>query len=473
MSDDECGGDVEAFNATLKSLLYGIFADAQHDGSYQAAKLVWDAYEATKRAEKPDFLYAAFIELVSRDAVVRACIREKNTEALEVLCVDRVPQAQALFDSLADDGGFKHDTLKKAWKRVQKLVYRCNLAELVSLKAAAAATVKPISAAAAQRIARFNEGYRAFLGELESVFPPSSSSSLAHPLPFPQALFDEAVARDNTAVIARFKKVLFPLVPKIMTAVQKGSVDKTTTIAVTQAAVLEPYVGADPTWFKTLPCVGESALQIDAYWPTTMVFDDVVAHDSFVRLTLAEQATFEAANAARVSEWRRVAGVRDGIIQALVSLTGAMTGIDALIHSPIVKTLKEKAIEIMTRENITTASFTPTSPSFDRKGITALVLELVATIPAATNNKITTDDVQQLLTMATSGKMAALPDSFAEVFSPDMLDVDCLLLLQEMPGVLGDVLGPMLAAYEGSMTGKTGTKSPFASVKNPAWLTKK
>ena len=456
---------IVAFNESLTNLLTSIMADAQNNDEYAAAKVVWQAY-VEKFAEDATFCCTRFVELVEANAVVRACIREKNTAALEVLFVDLVPSSQALFDALNRTSSFKHDTVKKMWKRIQKLVYKCELASIVSCVSAPTPQKKETrSALVTSRIKRFNEGYRTFLEELSVAFPVSSSGRLS-----PLVLFDEAVASDDAAVMTKFKALLMPLVPKIAAGVQSKSI-------ASQADALKPYFGDDPTWFKRLPCVGESALTVDEHWAAQMTFDEPVAHDSFLLLNEADRAVYATENSERCAEWTRVTGVRDAIMKALLDLTGCMSGVDTLINSPIVAALKNKAVAIMEREKLTVASMSPTSPTFNRSAVMSLVMELVHEIPKATNGKISDDDIQQLVTsfmgsVTGGGAPAQLPDSFSEVFSPDMLDLDCIDLLSDIPGI-GDVLAPMLASMEGQMHGKTGAKSPFASVKNPAWLTKK
>jgi len=148
-----------------------------------------------------------------------------------------------------------------------------------------------------------------------------------------------------------------------------------------------------------------------------------------------------------------------------------MSGIDVLIYSPIVTVLKEKAVEIMQREKMTAETLIPTSPSFSRGAIVNLVMELLQAIPEATDGKISAADVQTLITSVMGGGGIELPASFGDVFSPDMIDMDCIDFVTELPG-LGDAFGPIMASMEGELTGKTGAKSPFGAVKKPAWLTR-
>lgn len=456
------------FNVALTSLVTALMADAQNDTAYNAAKTVWLAL-TKKLAEDATFCCSTFVHLVRSNSVVRECISKKNTAALEVLCIDALPSSQALFDELSNESSFKHDTIKKMWKRIQKLVYKCRLDALFGTENTPqpTPTTKTRSVIVATRVTNFNTRYRAFLDKLSATFPPDPAVSTK---PSPLTLFDDAVDKDDESIMTQYKELLMPLVPKIVSGIQSKNI-------ASQADALKPYFGEHPTWFKRLPCVGKSALTVDEHWASEMTFDDPVAHDSYLQLDETDRAAYANENGARVAEWVRVTGVRDAIMKALLDLTGCMSGIDSLINSPIVAALKEKAIEIMERDKLTVASMTPTSPGFNRAAVMKLVTDLLHEIPKATGGKISDDDIQELITSfmgaLAGGQMPKkLPDSFAEVFSPDMIDPDCIDVLGDIPGV-GDVLAPLLASMEGQMHGKTGAKSPFASVKNPAWLTKK
>jgi hypothetical protein len=430
------------FNTQLEALFTGLIKDALHDDTYEHARNCYQAYITRADEVAEDYFQRKFIEWIRQGVNVRQCLHYKETTTLQSLLEKECPaevsgDLKEIFMALDNPLLFKADTIKKGWKRIQKLVYTCNLQKVVTgsdipeeddeekikrKRKGVKEKEDSTKEAAEGRIQRFNSVYRSFLAQLTQAFPGGEVDVVV--------LFDDTVAADHGCVCQQFKEYILPFVPKFAEAIQEQQKSGDTSKDASEK-VFAQYFGDDPSWFKGLPFVDQ--LPIDVYW--------------------AEQIA---------NEQNKLV-----IMKGIGDLVTCMSGLDTIIYSPIVKVIKEKAVVIMKRDNLTTADFNPTSPSFSRTKMINLAMELVHVIPEATGYKISSEDITTLITNVMSGK-DDYPESFNEVFSPAMLDMDVLECVGDLP-MLGDALGPVLAGAQGVLKGHTGTPA-FGSVQKPAWI---
>lgn len=418
------------FKIGLESIILGLLNDAQSDEAYDYVMPFHTEFTKTSETKPAEFFQMSFIAAVRNQAEARNCIRTHDLGKLEAILLYELPDSlggavKEVCLSVGVPELFRSDTLKKFWKRVKKLVHTSGLGSFVyddeKIKEHEEQhKQEEHSVIVEARINRFNHGYREFLQQLSLAFPKEEDMRVIE-------VFDEMVAQNSTSVISEFKKQVLPLVPRIAKAVQ----DKEPGGGVTK--VLAEYFGSDCTWFSQLPLLNH--LSIQEYW--------------------AEQI----AN----TENKNI------IMKALGDLTLCMSGIDTLIYSPIVSALKNKAIQIMTREKLSSGALTPGSENFSKAGAMNLVMELVQEIPAATDYRITSADIEKLVCNTLAGK-EDVPDSFSEVFSPDMIDMDCIEAVSEMEGI-GDALGPFMAGFESQLKGHVGTPA-FGAVQTPGWMSR-
>jgi hypothetical protein len=443
MSTSAVSSKVEVFNARVVELLQGLLSDAQSDIAYDYVLPFHAQLEWCQRERFPDFLLLKFIGAVREHQPASiVCIRNRETKALFALATKVFPDdlAAPLKEcqlSLDVPDLFREDTSKKLWKRIKKLVYASGLGALVYEleEDDTTTTVNPVASGASKhteisqikqaRINRFNHGYRSFLEQMSIAFPRFIGDTDQVDTSVMKR-FDEAIALNQQSAIEVFKTIILPVVPKIVAQVQGGAVKGGV------QTVLEPYFGADPAWLKTLPYMSE--LAIDDYWQEQIVGN-------------VENRTIT--------------------MKAIGELAMVMTGIDTLVYSPIVAALKTKAAEIMKREKMNLESITPGGGTFNKSSAFNLVLELIQELPAATNYQITSSDMETLITNMMAQR-DEVPKSFSDVFSPEMIDFDCIGALSEMEGV-GALLAPYMASMQSQVDGHTGTPA-FASVQKPAWM---
>lgn len=430
----------QKFNTQIEQFFTGLIKDALNDDIYANVRKCYEAYLHKADSEADDYFQRKFIELIRLRADFRECLHYKETGVLERVLTELCPgeiagDLKEIFMALENPLLFKGDTLKKGWKRIQKLVYTCNLQRVVTgqddpveeddappkKKKGVKDKEMSVTEAAEGRIHRFNAGYRSFLHQLTQAFPGGKVDVVA--------IFDQEISEDNGCICQAFKEYILPFVPKFAEAIQQEQQQGTGGDASTK--VFGAYFGEDSTWFKGLPLINE--LPIDEYW--------------------SEQIS---------NEQNKIA-----IMKGIGDLITCMSGLDTIIYSPIVKVIKEKAIEIMKRDGLKSEDFIPTSANFSRTKLINLAMELLHVIPEATGYKISSEDITTLITNVMTGK-DDYPESFNEVFSPSMLDMDCLELVGDLPGV-GDALGPVLAGAQGALKGHTGTPA-FGSVQKPAWV---
>lgn len=430
------------FNEKIEALVNGLLADSQSDVAYDYVLPLHEALVAAQQDYDTEYLQMQFIRLIRESPQLRNHIINRNTsQALPILLKafphHLAPALKEIALGLDVPELFRADSEKKMWKRIKKLVMCSGLGNFVyAPEANDADTQQPSSRSKGAeqseikvaRTNRFNHGYRAFLAQLETAFPVLGGGEDDGGDTCVEA-FDAAVEDDPEAILQTFKHHVLPIVPKIAEKVQEQK-----TAAGVKSA-LEPYFGSDTAWFKGLPLV--NSLPIDTYWETQIINND--------------------AN-------------KQVIMKALGELALTMTGIDTLIYSPIVSALRDKAKEIMLREKITPQSLVPTTGSFNKSSAMNLVLELVQELPAATGGKISSSDMETLITNLMAGR-DEVPPAFNEVFSPDMIDADCIEAVSEMPGI-GDALAPFMASMQGEMTGSTGMSAFGAAVEAPAWLSR-
>lgn len=427
----------------VESIVVGLLKDAQTDTAYEYVMPFHQAYAEIVETQPMEYLQIAFISAVRREAEFRNCIRSHDLVLLETIALRQFPDnlcgpVREFFLSVGVPDLFRSDTAKKMWKRLKKLVYAAGLGGYVygddnqdadateeTVAGGGGGGEREHSIIVQSRIDRFNQGYRDFLGQLREAFPPDEGAVDV------QEEFDRRIGENQTSVLEAFKAKALPLVPKLAAGVQesRGSGGDGKGVV----AALEQFFGPDCTWVSELPLL--ELLPISKYWTEQMA----------------------------KTENKHV------LMKALGELALCMSGIDTLIYSPIVTILKNKALEIMRREKLDAGALTPGSPSFSNGGVMKLVMELVHELPAATGYRITSADIEALMTSLFSGS-GDLPESFSEVFSPDMIDADCIDMVAELPGI-GDAIAPILAGYESQSKGHIGVPA-FGSVQKPGWMTR-
>lgn len=439
----------QAFNELVGNIIVGLLEDTRTDEAYEYVLPLHNLYVTTmdEHAKDPQYLQMKFIGAIRSQPTFRECFRSQDLARLEHIALNTLPDSVAgsikeIALSIGVPELFKEDAQKKLWKKIKKLVIKhCNLGNFVYDDVTKAAGEEEDDAVVVQdratqlsdireeRARRFNHGYRAFVEQLVEAFPyyTGGDDDISR-----EALsqFDSAVGDDIEAVIRRFKVVVLPIVPKIAMAIQekqRGVREGEQPRNVEE--VFAPYFGGDATWFKQLPFV--EYVNVDGYWDATD------RHN------------------------------RDIIQKAVSDLAVCMSGLDMLMYSPIVNRLRDKAVEIMSRPDMKGTAVLPNQAGFDKTKAMSFVMELVQSLPEATNYQISSDDIKQLIMNTFSGS-ADIPDSFAKVFSPDMIDEDCLDVVIEMPGI-GDVMAPIMAGMEGQTKGHTG-KPAFSAVPKPGWL---
>lgn len=439
----------DGFVSGITGVLVGLLRDAQTDEAYDYVMPLHDAWEtATKSTSKTRRVRKAILESLRNEPTFRDCVRGHDTTLLFQLLMKELPSSLAgslreVSLSLDNRDLFRDDTIKKMWKRIKKIIITLDLYDYVyGAEARGSVATKQPSKFVLERRQRFNTAYRTFIELLCDTFPPSRSRA--------QLLeaFDATIAADDTQMLEQFKKVLLPSLPDVARAIQLQQQKEDPAVV---AAVFDPYFGDDPSWFKRLPFTDK--LPIDEHW--TKLIAAVPMPD------ISKTASLEEAR--QVLE----ASPKHRIMRTIGDLAVTMSGIDSLLYSPIVTHLRNKALDIMQRDKMNAQALLPTSTSFDQSASLAMVMELFREIPEATGNKVSQEDIEQLLANAMTG-CDDIPESFAEVFSPDMIDFDCLDVVSELP-MIGDVLGPIMASAEGQMRGVTGS-SAFSSVGAPAWM---
>lgn len=460
----------EKFNATAESIFMGLFRDALQNDSYDQVTVLWKAYSAWLLND-PEIAQRKFIEVVRMDPICRSYIKGKRTDDLaeylrELLKENREVCAAIHYvaDAVKTGGGLFHvDAEAKTWKRVQKLVYACNLQRIVSdttTTTKAEKRTEEVSHVVRARISRFNTAYRSFLETLSSAFPEENGQASTACV----AKFDELVAQSESSVISTFKEKVLPMVPQIAKTVQNHEG------ADAHAKVFYEYFGHDSRWFRALPLI--DLLPVDIHWNTQMYVGE--AREPLFKLfrTIPKQerdAWWSQQQQQKDREiFERVDTNQMIIMKAIADLACCMSGLDTLIYSPIVAVLKERAKKYTTQNNITPEQLLPNNAQFDRGVAMGLVMSLLDAIPEATGGKVSKADMETLIQNTLIGN-PEYPASFNEVFSPDMLDMDCLASVTELPGI-GDALAPIMASMQGQLTGVTGAKSAFGSVAAPAWL---
>lgn len=363
-----------------------------------------------------------------------AAIAEKNFEPLlDAAPLDVAAPAREVFLSLSVPELFAHDAGKKFWKRVKKLMYGCGIGDAVygggSSDAATETTERaqgqvnnPNDHSGGKRTERFNKSYREFLHNVVTSLDLATEAETVA-----ASKLDEMKSGvgGNDAVREVFKKHVLPTLPKIAEVIQH---DKS---AAGVSKALDEYFTL--SWFVQLPCV------------------------EYLDVTSARWSQYLAPGKP----------VRDQLLKEIGQLILCMSGIDALLNSPIVRALRDKTVAIMRRERLGGANFDPSSPDFQQTRIMGLIGELMQELPAATGGKVSATDVQTLITNVAMGK-DDVPAGFHDLIDIEDFDLDCLDAVMELPGI-GDVLSPLMAGMEGNLRGGTGAPA-FGAVEKPAWL---
>lgn len=437
------------FASIIHDILVGLLKDAQSDEAYEYVMPLYTAWEsATSSSSRMKHIHQTIMAGLLDEPTFRDCVRGRDTKLLYKLLSKELPDTlcaplREVALSLGNPDLFRDDTTKKMWKRIKKLMISLDLHDFVFGKTTMTEQTnskEQTSKFAAERHERFNKAYRDFLYLVMRTFPPAAPETIID-------AYDKAISHDSTAVLERFKKIVLPSLPDVARALQ---LQNQKADPETIAAVFNPYFGSDSSWFQQLPFIDQ--LPIDEHWQTKIAN---VPMPDISKTTSIE----EARQLLEASE-------KHQIMRTVGDLNVTMSGIDSLIYSPIVTHLRNAAVNIMKRKKVDPQTLMPTSTKFDQSTSLEMVKELFHEIPAATNNAITTKDIEQLIGNAIMGN-SDIPDSFSEVFSPEMIDFDCLDAVTELP-IIGDVLGPVMAAAEGSMTGSTG-KPAFAAAPTPAW----
>lgn len=430
----------EAFNDLVGNIIIGLLDDAVTDDAYNYVLPLHELYATTLETKDAQYMRIKFIEAIRNEPTFRECLRTQDNAKLEQIALRELPDDVAgsikeVALSITVPDLFKEDAKKKLWRKIKKLVVKhCNLGEFVYNGKNTEPDVNrevQLSDIRMERARRFNHGYRAFLQQLVNAFPVYFEIDEISQEAVEK--FDEAIIDDIEAVLKQFKVIVLPIVPKIAKAIQEKQREVKSDQAPKQNVedVFNQYFGTDPEWFKQLPLV--HYVDIDEYWESQIA----------------------------ITETRNI------IQKAVSDLTVCMSGIDMLMYSPIVNKLRDAAVKIMNRPDMKGTAVLPNQPGFDKTKAMGFVMELVQALPEATNHQISSDDIQKLIMNTFSGS-ADIPDSFSKVFSPDMIDEDCLDVVVDMPGI-GDVLGPIMMGLEGQTKGHTG-KPAFSTVPNPGWL---
>lgn len=422
------------FNEGVESLLKSLFHDAVNDTAYNLCLPLYD--RATDLIDAhPTALELEFIQIISTHPEVRQCLTGNNLDMLKRIAQEVVEDTQVsgavreLCLGIDNPDLFNPSVIAKVWKKLAKLVDICNLHDYVYGQRNASTpptedASKAVEEATKARIDRFNHGYRMFLERMLTAFPVTKDGEVSREV---LDVFDKRVQEDPESVIKEFKACVLPVVPSLLAASQsKEKKDATET-------VLDPYFSESPDWFRTLPLLSHQ--NVDMYWDEQM-------------------ANIE---------------IKTKIMQGIGTLTLTMTGADAIIYSPLVQAITKKAKEIVGREKMTVDTINPAANGFNKSRIFNLLFELLEEIPAATNNKVTQEDMNALIANAMMGS-SEMPDAFDDLLPLDGLDEDCLQYIMDMPE-LGQYLGPVLAGFQGQLSGMTGASSPFGgSVSKPGHL---
>jgi hypothetical protein len=266
------------FNTGVESIFMGLFRDANTNVSYEYVKTVWEAYTEWATTEDEDAVLRFFIELVRLGESARVCIKEKDTATacgiLVEICSEVCGGAiKNIVMSLGDDELFKSDAERKTWKRIQKLVYICNLQGVVTCekvldegggkRTKAQKREDEVSHIVQSRVTRFNTAYRSLLETVGSAFPEEDGSASVSCL----AKFDEIVGEQEycDTVIVAFKEKLLPMVPEIAKTAQATDTNAA-------AKVFYEYFGRESRWFCELPLI--SMIPVDLHWKTQMYVDE-------------------------------------------------------------------------------------------------------------------------------------------------------------------------------------------------------
>uniref|UniRef100_A0A6C0IZY7 Uncharacterized protein n=1 Tax=viral metagenome TaxID=1070528 RepID=A0A6C0IZY7_9ZZZZ len=422
----------KAFNELVGNICVGLMNDARIDDAYETVLPFHELYATTVENNDEEYLQMKFIALIRNSVTLRKCLREQDNLLLETIACQELPSLNQTIKILAlridDPKYFKEDATKKLWSKIKKLVVKhCNLHDVVYADDTQneVTTVKSSERLVdlqKERAIRFNNGYRTFLSQVSIAFPTDK------PL---LEQFDKDVAENTSVVLVEYKKLVLPILPKFAGVMQKQNDQSDVPTRVTR--VFDEYFSAeDSSWFQKLPYM--SQLNIDDFW-----------RESIGANRLALQ-------------------------RALGELTLCMSGIDALFYSPIVNALRKKAVEIMQRPDMKGTVLSPTQQGFDKDKLMSFAMEMFQSLPEATNYQISMTDIQNLIMCAFTGGSVNIPESFEKVFSPDILDEDCIDSIMTWPGV-GDLLSPIMAMMEGQKTGHTG-KPAFNAIPSPAWLKK-
>ena len=460
------------FNETLDSIFMGLFKDSLTNVAYDYVKELYDEFSNWVEDKSEEVAQMKFIELVRQDAQFRQCIKAKDTADLHSIalkiCNEKVSGAlREITTSLAAHELFKADADKKMWKRIQKLVYACNLQRIVTGEEASTTArskmekrSEEVSHIVQSRITRFNTAYRQLLVTLSTAFPEENGQPSTECLDS----FDELVEGQDSIIIESFKKRVLPMVPEIAKTFQGDASNDPES----HAKVFHQYFGRNSHWFKKLPLI--DLLPIDLHWESQMYVGVELEslYNEFFKLPHSQREQWFEGHPEVKETFQRIYDHQITIMKALGDLACCMSGLDTLIYSPIIAVLKEKAKEHAEKNNIQPSQLLPNSDDFDRGVAMGLVMSLLDAIPEATNNKITKQDMETLISNTLSGRLE-YPESFNEVFSPDMIDMDCLDCVADLPGI-GDVVSPLMVGMQGQMKGVTGEKSAFGSVAAPAWL---
>ena len=429
----------EKFNELVGNIAIGLLNDAKTDDSYNYVLPLYELYAQTVETQDAEYMQMHFIAAIRNQPTFRECLRSRDTSRLQDIALQELPDSvggsiKEVGLALSVPDLFREDAEKKMWSKIKKLVVKhCNLHDFVYGDGENVDTTSPVdmetkaSEIRQERAVRFNYGYRVFLEQLVQAFPKYNDDESMSYTALEQ--FDAAVKENSESVIRKFKVVVLPTIPEVASALQskqRGQDDKSV------EDVFEPYFGTDPTWFKQLPFI--EFLGVDEHW------QEQIGHGD-------NRATIQ---------------------KAVSDLAVCMSGLDMLMYSPIVNALRKKAVEIMERPDMKGHSIIPgQGDNFDKNKAMAFVMELVQSLPEATNYQISSADIQTLIMNTFSGS-GDIPESFSKVFSPDMIDEDCLDAVIEMPGI-GDVLSPIMAGMESQTKGHTG-KPAFSAVPTPGWM---
>ena len=400
------------FPDTAESIFTGLLRDAQTDVAYDFVSPLYSYFAVT---EDKAGLKDVFVGLLKTDATLLEAIRTKNpvllqTAILDIASSEYGSDVREVCTSLGNPDLFARDAEKKLWKRIKKLVIAAGAHELVYGDAPPSPKLQKKSKVVRRREARFKEVYQPFADRVNEVFRGKKSP-----------------VTDTT--LAEFKEHALPAIVPLAEQLQSSQSTEGLGDALLQ------FFAEDASWVKGLPLV-------DA---------DAITEEKWSAFTGSDNPRTE-------------------ITESLVKVLLTVSGIEALLQSPIVMALKDKTKDIMAKRALTAESLVPTSPTFNKEAIGDLVKELVAALPEVTDGNVTLEDLKKLMENAIAGS-DDVPEGLAEIFDPDIIDFDCFSVLTELPGI-GDVLGPMLASMEGSIKGTVGASMFGDAVEKPAWMTR-